>query len=573
MSYNKSPFDYTPTKSVQKSRHNLSQEWKAPILPGELVPCLLEEAMPGDVLTISSEFAFSFAPMYLPMMQIYTMRCDYFFIPNRILFPKQDMEGDGQVNMWEAFIMGMPLGMATIPVIEVENFLDTTKKNNTIAAYFGLPLTPIGPGRANQIPGLNCIPFFAYLAIWNEYYRNPFLEPAVVTLISTNPVTNQANLRDGFKTTGVTDEDRFFCLSAKWEKDYFTSCTPNPQYGSAITVPVLTDGIIESTAWKRVSDGADPDTGKRIQTGATPGTTETEDNVPIYLDPTNNAPDIRQLRIAETLQAFWERVNRIGQRFSDFMKGMYNTTPDKGTIQVPVMFGSCFGRVRITDVMTTALTEVSENQGTQTGDYTGHASLYENDRKTHTIQVDEHGYYMAILQLNPNTSYGQGIARHWRRRIREDYPLDMFAGIGDQEVFAEELLYQNLTSDIDQNLFTFGYNDRFAEMKYGINKFVADLSWGQGLSWHAGRWIDLANLPDAYAQIAVLNPSFTNSSNTPDFPNDEARWGNRLLDQFRVLPKGYTGNAQEMVVWCHIFHSIYVNRALPYYSVPGKMIM
>jgi len=504
------------------------------------------------------------------------MRCDYWFVPNRILFPALPVESGafkGQTNVWEQFIMGQNgySGVPwTIPTITVQNQVVTNNKNNTLASMFCLPLLPQGEGRQFNIDGLNCIPFFAYLAIYDQGYRNARVQNPVTPLIDMEDPNNvQDQLREAFKTSANTFPDRFPCLSAKWEMDYFTAATPQPQMGEPMRVPI-SDGTQEPGVWV-AKDGSFPAGLNNITTAGTGQTQVAGEDV--YLDVDTNSATIAQLRLAEIKQAFWERVNRIGQKISDFMKGMYGTNPSAGMIQVPKLFGSCFGHVTITEVMTQALTQVSGQQGSQTGDYTGKADLYSNDRQSHRIQVEEHGFLMAILQVNANTSYGTGIERDWRYTIREDYPLDMFAGIGDQEILKEELLFQNLTSAIADNQGTFGYIDRFAEAKFKNNLYGGDLTWGQGLSWHGGRHIDVANLSESYDDLTTINEAFTNSSNTPDYPRDAVDWGHRLTDQFRVLPKGFQANAQEMVITAHVFHSYYVNRQLPYYSVPGKVML
>ena len=52
-----------------------------------------------------------------------------------------------------------------------------------------------------------------------------------------------------------------------------------------------------------------------------------------------------------------------------------------------------------------------------------------------------------------------------------DFPWPSFAHIGEQEVYDYEL-WGKVTQDTST---LFGYQDRYAEMKYGVNRIIGDL--------------------------------------------------------------------------------------------------
>jgi len=86
--YDKSLFEGVPKKDINRSRFNLSYERKDAFLPGYLTPVGIWEVMPGDQWSINSEFMFRFESLYYPVMHKFTMRADYFYVPNRILWNK-----------------------------------------------------------------------------------------------------------------------------------------------------------------------------------------------------------------------------------------------------------------------------------------------------------------------------------------------------------------------------------------------------------------------------------------------------------------------------------------------------
>jgi len=170
MSYNKSLFQGVPKKHANKSRFNLSHEYKAQGLPGYLIPILTLECLPMDNWEIDSEFMFRFAPSNFPPMQKFTMRADYFYIPNRILW----QQGSGANVGWKKWIAEQeeilpPTMDATLRYLE-------SSYTNSVLAHMGLPLNLIGTGVSVIVEGLNAFPLSAYLKIWDEYYRNPQLE-------------------------------------------------------------------------------------------------------------------------------------------------------------------------------------------------------------------------------------------------------------------------------------------------------------------------------------------------------------------------------------------------------------
>lgn len=554
MSYNKSLFQGVPKKNPNKSRFNLSHEYKAQGVPGQLIPVLTMECLPGDEWQIDSEFMFRFNPMYFPIMQKMTMRADYFYIPNRILWIYQGEENKG----WTRWITEME---------EYEHPTCTPNMNNTslsgfpshIMAYMGIPLLFVNGSRSATISGLNALPLSAYLKIYDEYYRIPQLEDE--RWFPLQPGDNSTAF-----TNAINSGTHWLCISANWEKDYFTSALPTPQIGEQVQIPSIginDDGTIPPMALKKVADGNQAGIGALIVDAQGDLNNSTEK---VVLDTTAT---IKQLRIAETLQTYYERIIKVGQRYRDFIEGLWGNDPQPNTVDVPVLLGSKFGRVQISDVMTQADTG-ADGLTARTGDYRGQANLYASDNETLSYYAAEHGWLMCILQVNANTSYGQGIERFWRRAVQTDYPLDIFSGIGDQEILKEELYYTNITADAALNNDTFGYIPRHSEMRFKNNIFVGNLMWGSdtgtneglGLSQHLGRWVppsimDASAMNDLEIQTGLVKSDSSYS------------WGHRITDVFRTLPmSNSTQYPDEGTMFMHIFHSIYVNRVLPMYATP-----
>lgn len=564
MSYNKSLFEGVPNKNPNKSRFNLSHEYKTQMQPGLLTPILTMETLPGDEWSINSEFMFRFAPLYFPIMHKMTMRADYYYIPNRILWPQYGAASAGN-DGWAKWIAEQ--NETTHPHFTANLTRNTTTFNYHVLAYMGLPLIEAGAGKSALIEELNALPVSAYLKIWDEYYRVPQLENE-----------RWFGLDDGDNTTlfesafGVGVGGLLPVLPSKWEKDYFTSALPTPQIGDAIQIPVVDEELykgpfefVNRTTGAPINPGGD---GTYVELENTSGGDMqlSSTNAPMALDVQSTAGTIRQLRLAEVLQSYYERIMKVGQRYRDFIKGLWGNDPEPSVIDRPVLLGARFGRVQIADVMTQADTTIGETGTAATGDYRGQANLYSSDNDNITHYCNEHGWIMCILQVNPNTSYGQGIHRMWRRNVQTDYALDMFASIGDQEIAKEEVLYNPFTAQEEKNFETFGYIPRFSEYRYMNNIHTHNLNFDAGLSQHLGRYWDPDNIEGTdYDSAIEINSQFITTRDL-ELPLQEGDI--RLTDVFRVLPSQYVQLPTEGIIYAHIFHSVYVNRNLPMFSTP-----
>lgn len=553
MSYNKSLFQGVPKKHANKSRFNLSHEYKAQALPGYLLPILTLETLPLDNWEIDTEFMFRFAPSYFPVMQKFTMRADYFYVPNRILW----MEGTGANVGWKKWIAEQeeilpPTMSPTLRYLEASF-------TNSVLSYMGLPLNLIGGGKSVVIEGLNAFPLSAYLKIWDEYYRVPQLEGE--RWFNLQAGDNTTAFTGSFDVGGWTTATGIWqCLPAKWEKDYLTSALPTPQIGEAVLIPSL--GVEEDGTYtpQQVYD-LDGNLVGTNNLKTVLGTLSLDTNDPAVLE---TKATIKQFRLAEVLQSFYERVMKVGTRYRDFIEGLWGDDPEPMAVDVPVLIGSKFGRVQVSDVMTTAFTTPTDGGTQSTGNYSGQMNLYENGNGKLHYYCREHGFLMCILQVNANTGYNGGIERFWRRTLQTDYPLDMFSGIGDQEILKEEVIYTPVISEAAKNQETFGYIPRFSEMRYKNNFFHSNLNYNFGLSQHAGRVMGEGNFLNM--DDVEINVDFVSVYNN----NYDLYLGSlRTADIWRILPNnsGVAGE-YEGIIYMHIFHSIYVERALPMYSTP-----
>lgn len=582
MRYNKNPFSAYAPKKQNKSRFHMPHTWNHDFAIGKAIPVLTIPTLPGDEFDISSEFYFQFDPLYYPAFGMINMDVNYYWVANRICWRTTTFtDALGSGDGWEAFITYS--AELEHPYVSADmQLLANGEQNDCVLGYMNLPYIREAVGFDDKINHINCIPLSAYLLIVDTFIRNDKLEPG--RWFNLSPGENNADFNiafEGYTTKGTTPTDgRFRVLSSKWEWDYLTSCTPTPQLGDAIKIPMMGEDISGNTLypyqWVKTSDGTDAPDGA-FTTAA--GGESRAAGEPVGLDIQETAADMRQLRLAEVLQSYKERLLKIGQRYADYLKGMFGRAPEPGSIDLPLWFGNYTARVEISPTYAQATTEVGEKTY-KTGQYAGNARLYKKGGDLH-INVREHGWIIAILEMRPTASYGQGIDRWWRYALPTDYPLDMFANIGDQEVLKEEVMYNSKTGKSALNQGTFGYIERYAEMKFLQNRYGSNLTgytgkqewaksihdgriWSEGIMDDDTRYNDQIEISKWFVSVIRHNDG---GVYWPSYTGDNGQF--RTDDLFNSLTLPYNLGTTKNPIIGLIYHDIWVNRALPFHSTPA----
>ena len=220
-------FNSVQVSKPKKNVFDLSHDVKMSAKMGQLTPVLVQECVPGDSFHIGCDSLIRFAPLLAPVMHRIDVSVHYFFVPNRILWAN-----------WEKFIVDAN-SPHVLPFLNTEGLQPQYQylwQSNIakFADYMGVP----PPSNGQPDVPINALPFAAYQAIYNEYYRDQ-------NLIS--PVGYK--LSDGVNTftTWVTMRKR------AWEHDYFTSCLPWAQKGSSVDIPI---GTISGDAEVKLNNAA-----------------------------------------------------------------------------------------------------------------------------------------------------------------------------------------------------------------------------------------------------------------------------------------------------------------------------
>ena len=551
-------FQQQRMNAPRMSAFDLSREQKLTCRMGELVPTYLEEVLPGDQFRVKTESLVRFAPMLAPIMHRVDVFMHYFFVPNRIIW-----------NDWEEFITGerdinSNLTELKVPTYNV-NSNDVTAKmyGNTVstderklADYLGLPVDNIGAAITSNLY-VSQLPFRAYQQIYNDYYRDQNFEDEV----DYSTVTNYSKLR-----------------YRKYEKDYFTSALPWPQRNATpVGVPIDVNYLPQSQLYNALTGTVNPDGSVKSGTGtqwnigsdsiyrgyisgtggnvfASPGSANPSriENLATSLD-----FQINELRKASALQRWFEKQALGGHRYIETIYSHFGVKSSDRRLQRAEYLGGGKTPVLISEVLnTSATTDTSNPQGSSyqpQGTMTGHA-ISSGESMAFQTQIEEHGYIMGIMSIMPKPGYSQGVPRHFLRQEKFDYFWPELANLGEQEVKQVEIYVNDTTitkTDADEvvptnqnaiSLPTFGYQQRYAEYKYGQNTIHGDFR-NTLHYWHMARKFD---------GVPALNDLFHEVD-----PEDES-----ITNVFAVTDKVDT-------CWVQLYHDVKARRPMPYFANPS----
>lgn len=491
-------FSSVPGTRVSRSTHGLSHQLKGSYQAGKLYPILTELAFPGDNWRIRMEQFVRTMPMIAPVMDRVDIKVDSFFVPIRLIW--DDFEDFITLGPTGEFSAARPTiyrgGSSQVSEIEA-SLLNRVFGVGGTADHLRFPTNrSFVSGSSNPSKELDALPFRSYQLIYNEFYRNPSIDPEIPLLKTSG--------RSTLTTSSGSDLSvhNFFLQSRGWRKDYFTSALPFPQKGPAVKIPygdiALTDNgepfsltnkkpLITPT--QTVQD--QPFLGTEIKSvnvpypGIRQSFTEHDSTDPLFYDDglqvsldRNTLPTIEELRYAETLQEFYEANARGGTRYKEYLANIWHTRSKDSRLDRPEYLGGYRGPITITDI-----DQNSASGSTPQGTLAGKGVSAGGSRITRNYHVPEWGIIMVIMSIQPKSAYYQGYRKWNLYNDVFDWPNPFFANLGEQEILNKEI-YDDPSDGLNDT--TFGYTPRYAEAKY-----IPDYVTGQFKTtldyWHLAR--------------------------------------------------------------------------------------
>lgn len=489
-------FSKAPQANIQRSKFNRNHGRKTTFDSGVLVPILCDEVYPGDSVRCRMDALVRMAtPIHVPMDNIW-IDTHFFFVPNRLIWTN-----------WQRF-MGEQDNPddSTDYLVPVLSNLGTA---NTEGSNFDHMELPPGIDAAD----VSALPFRALHLIWNQWYRDQNLQDSLQVKLDDGP--DDANLYKNLLKRGK-------------RHDYFTSALPAPQRGPGVDIPLNGNALVQA-------DAAGVDTQVRIGAGALIGTTrKLEVSNPggietikvsqiagtgnsLYADLSSvSATTINELRSAFQIQKMMERDARGGTRYIELIKSHFQVTSPDARLQRAEYLGGGTSGVHMHVVPQTSGTPSGTGQYTPTEK--GNLSAY----GTATMQGHgfskgfvEHGWIIGLMSVRADLTYQQGIPRQLLRQTKHDFYWPALQGLGEQAVQNREIWADGTAADLE----TFGYQERFAEMRYKNSCITGAFRSDSAASldaWHLSQ--DFETRPALNDLFITENPPIDRIVAVPDEP-------------------------------------------------------
>ncbi len=581
-----SHFSQIPNADIQRSIFDRSSGHKTSFNVGELIPLYVDEILPGDSVNITTSKVIRLQTLLTPIMDNVYLDTYWFFVPNRLLWSHwKEFCGENTESAW------VPSTTYEIPTIKSPQGGFSV---GTIADYMGLPVKK----DFTEARRPSALPFRAYALICDQFFRDQNLsDPLNIPLgdaiqQGSNGANYISDVANGGKPFRVAKYHDYFtsCLpspqkgqapSVKIGSDFVGGFFPvvsrdvlvdqglytNYSFANAFrfytrptpsTINISTAGqqytlsdvnsdqvLTLSTAkgsnyvneWAssaQVNDDGSPK--------FTAGSSGASSQAPVW--PSNlwaNVPsqslsgspiDINQLRLAFQAQRFLERNARGGTRYVEILQSHFGVTSPDARLQRPEYLGGNRISLNINSVSNTAQSDK---------DFLGDLGANSVTSDVHADVIKsftEHGYLMCVGCVRYDHTYSQGMERFWTRKQFTDFYLPVFANIGEQPVYSDEIYYVG-NDDV------FGYQEAWADYRYKPNRVSGEMRpnvQNTLASWH---------LADNYASAPTLSDSWI-------------REDTGIVD--RVLA---VSSANSNQVFCDIYFKAIYTRPMPMYSVPG----
>ena len=523
-------FSMVPNARIERSQFRAQQRHLTTFDAGYLVPIYVDEILPGDTFNLKHTiFARMSTPLY-PLLDNLYLDTFYFFVPLRLLWTNFKKFMGEQDNPGDSIAYTVPQQVSPAGGYAVGSLQD----------YLGLPT--VGQLGGGNTKSHSAFWTRAYNKIWNEWFRDENLQNSLTV-----------DLGDGPDATPSVN----YVLKRRGKRfEYFTSCLPWTQKGTAVSIPLAGTAPInyDSTVYnnskmKVASTGADWGGPSQTLVSGSAGNPYWFSSVTaVNYDPNGTLKAdlssasgvlLTQLRTSIMIQEFLELNARGGTRYIELVLSHFGVRSPDARLQRSEYLGGGSVPININPVAQTGQTGLTGGT-TPLGTLGAVATAVDHHTGFHQ-SFTEHGVIIGLANVRADLTYQQGLHRMWTRSTLYDFYFPAFAHLSEKAVRNDEIYCDGSAND----LLTFGYQEAWAEYRYKPSRITGlfkSTSASAIDGWHAAQ---------KFTSLPALNDAFM--QDTPPLS--------------RILAVGASANGQQIIADC--LFDVVMARCMPMYSVPG----